>query len=44
MVRLTVFNKVNLLHSKLVIKFTASEYFMKDRLVMAFKSISKPVF
>lgn len=39
MVRLIGFNKVNLLHSELVIKFIASEYFVKDRLVMAFKTM-----
>lgn len=37
--RLIGFNKVNLLHSELVIKFIASEYFVKDRLVMAFKTM-----
>lgn len=39
MMELTGFDKVNLLQSKLAIEFTASEYFVKDRLVIAFKSI-----
>lgn len=44
MVKLIEFNKVNLLQSKLVIKFTDSEYFVKERLVIAFKSIFKTIF
>lgn len=44
MVRCVGFCTANLLHSKLVIKFIASEYFVKDKLVMAFKSIFKPMF
>lgn len=44
MVRLIRFIIVNLLLSKLVIEFIASEYSVKDRLVMAFKSKFKTMF